>query len=119
MERLDVRLDAQSAQAGGANEALINGWIKAYDDDAVSSLHLPMFCDAFPPSPFTKLGVIGWVPTVELTVHVRATPANGWIQGQFETKDLRNGRMIENGKLWDSRGVLVAQSRQIGLVTQG
>ena len=62
------------------------------------------------------LGAIGWVPTIELTVHVRRRPAAGWIVGQFRTEDLLDGRMVENGALWDSTGALIAQSRQIGLV---
>jgi acyl-CoA thioesterase len=56
------------------------------------------------------------VPTVELTIHVRRRPAPGWILGQFRTEDLSEGRMIENGLLWDSTGQLVAQARQLALV---
>jgi acyl-CoA thioesterase len=59
---------------------------------------------------------LGWVPTIELTVHVRCRPSTGWILGRFRTVDLIDGRMIESGALWDSSGMLVAQSRQIGLV---
>ena len=55
---------------------------------------------------------------MELTVQVRGIPAPGWIKGEFITRDLRHGRMIEDGCLWDSAGQLVAQSRQIGLVMQ-
>jgi acyl-CoA thioesterase len=60
--------------------------------------------------------MVGWVPTIELTVHLRARPAPGWLLGQFSAEDLRDGRVIENGALWDSRGALVAQSRQLALV---
>ena len=77
-----------------------------------------LFCDTFPPSPFGQLGVVGWVPTVELTVHVRRRPEPGWILGRFRTDDLEQGRMIESGELWDSTGQLVAECRQIGLVMQ-
>jgi hypothetical protein len=38
--------------------------------------------------------------------------------GQFRTHDLSDGRMIEDGALWDSQGQLVVQSRQLGLVRQ-
>ena len=62
------------------------------------------------------LGKIGWVPTIELTVHVRQRPAPGWVCGQFVTEDLHDGRMIESGTLWDSTGALFARSRQLAML---
>jgi acyl-CoA thioesterase len=56
------------------------------------------------------------VPTVELTVQLRARPAPGWMLGRFQTHDLSEGRLVEDAALWDSRGRLVAQSRQLALV---
>ena len=114
--RLDTRLDPSSAEHGKSDIAELNGWNRFADDREPDSKSLPLFCDTFPPSPFAILGVIGWVPTVELTVHVRRRPNPGWIQAQFKSNDLCMGRMIEDGCLWDSTGALVAQSRQIGLV---
>ena len=78
-----------------------------------------LFADTFPPAVFGLLGVVGWVPTVELTVHVRRRPAPGWLLGQFRTQDLNDGRLIEDGALWDSTGNLVVQSRQLALVRLG
>ena len=94
------------------------GWIKFCDSTSVDSLALALFSDAFPPSIFSKLGRVGWVPTVELTVHVRNIPKEGWIMGHFFTDDLQNGSMVETGRLWDSDGRLVAQSRQLALMKQ-
>jgi len=116
LDRLDVRLDPATAVPGGSDRAAIGGWIRFVDDRPPDARSLPLFTDAFPPSPLTLLGVIGWVPTLELTVHVRRRPAPGWISTRFETDDLHQGRMVESGGLWDSTGALVAQSRQIGLV---
>ncbi|MEZ5560054.1 MAG: thioesterase family protein [Pseudomonadales bacterium] len=115
-ERLDVRLHPDLARPGSAARAQVAGWIRFRDGREPDAAALPLFADTFPPSPFALLGVVGWVPTVELTVHVRRRPAPGWIQTQFTTEDLQQGRMIESGLLWDSEGNLVAQSRQIGLV---
>ncbi|MEM7098716.1 MAG: thioesterase family protein [Pseudomonadota bacterium] len=118
IDRLDVYLDPRFSEAGGSEIARVQGWIRMADGSDPQSNHLPLFCDAFPPSVFTRLGVVGWVPTLELTVHVRARPVPGWVKGQFTTRDLNGGRMIESGALWDATGNLVAQSRQIGLVMQ-
>ncbi|MEM7078814.1 MAG: thioesterase family protein [Pseudomonadota bacterium] len=116
MDRVEVRLHPDQAQAGQAGAAEISGWIRQADGAPTSALMLPLFADAFPPSPFGLLGVVGWVPTLELTVHVRRRPAPGWIKGQLKTADLAGGRMIESGALWDADDRLVAQCRQLGLV---
>lgn len=116
--RLDVLLDPSQASPGQAGKAEISGWIRFADGRDIDTRGLLLFCDTFPPSPFGLLGVVGWVPTIELTVHIRRRPQPGWIVGRFQTDDLKDGRMIETGALWDSAGHLVAQCRQIGLVMQ-
>lgn len=116
LERLDTRLDPACAVPGAADQALIRGMIRFADGRAPDARALLLFTDSFPPSPLSKLGSVGWVPTLELTVHVRRRPAPGWIVAELSTDDLNDGRMVETGALWDSQGQLVAQSRQIGLV---
>jgi acyl-CoA thioesterase len=116
MSRLSVRLNPEQSVSGQSTEPVISGWIRFTDGREPDARSLLLFCDAFPPSPFGYLGNVGWVPTVELTVHVRQRPAAGWILGQFTTNHLADGRMIESGALWDSTGSLVAQSRQLGLI---
>jgi acyl-CoA thioesterase len=114
--RLDTRLHPDHARAGQLPVAEISGWNRFVDDRPPDTRSLLLFTDTFPPSPFSMLGVIGWVPTIELTVHVRRRPAPGWIQARLHCEDLHQGRMVESGALWDSNGDLVAQCRQIGLV---
>jgi len=113
--RVEVRIPPDRV-VGGSDEAVMEGWIRFVDGTPPSTMTLPLFADAFPPSLFPKLGRVGWVPTVELTVHVRRRPAEGWIQARLECDDLSGGRMIETGTLWDSTGQVVARSRQLGLL---
>ena len=116
MSKLDVRLNPQQMNAGPHQVPKLSGWIRHKDHRPVDVRSLLLFSDTFPPSTFVKLGNVGWVPTIELTIHVRRRPADGWVLAEFQTSDLSEGRMIETGCLWDSNGQLVAQSRQVGLV---
>lgn len=68
--------------------------------------------DALPPVTF-DLGLSGWVPTLELTAHVRAVPASGWLRVTHATRNHAGGLLEEDCEVWDSAGRLVAQSRQL------
>ncbi len=116
LSRVDVQvLPEHSAMVLGA-EPRMAGWIRFSDDRPPDSIGLALFADAFPPSLFSKLGPVGWVPTLEMTVQIRRRPAPGWLAATFETDDLTGGRFIETGTLWDSTGQVVAHSRQLGLL---
>ncbi len=118
-DKLDVMLHPGQARPGQAGIPEVSGWIRLKDGQVPDTHSLLLFCDTFPPSPLGQLGLVGWVPTIELTTHVRRRPAPGWILARFRTDDLHEGRMIESGALWDSQGQLVATCRQLGLVMQG
>lgn len=118
LDRLDIRLHPEEARAGAAGRARVSGWIRLRDGREPDALVSVLFADAFPPSVFGLLGMVGWVPTIELTVHLRRRPAPGWMLGSFQTHDLAGGRLIEDGALWDSTGHLVLQCRQLALVRQ-
>lgn len=117
MNRFDLRLppDSPWGRPGEGDPFEITGWIRLRDGaepDVVSAL---AFADAFPP---TLLGSVaaGWVPTLELTVHIRHRPAPGWLLGSFKTRVLLDGLMEEDGELWDCQGNPVALSRQLAMV---
>lgn len=116
LSRLDVRIDPELAEPGVGGRAEVAGWIRFRDGRPVDSAGLVLFADAFPPSLYSLLGRVGWVPTLELTVHVRRRPAPGWVRARFRTSDLTNGMLVEDGELWDSSGALVARSRQLALL---
>lgn len=116
LDRLEIRLHPDEARAGAAGRAQVTGWVRFADGRAPDAHAALLFADAFPPAIFGLLGVVGWVPTIELTVHLRRRPAAGWMLGRFTAEDLCDGRLIENGLLWDATGRLVAQSRQLALV---
>ena len=75
-----------------------------------------LFADAFPPAVHSVVERVGWVPTLELTVHVRRRPVAGWVQARIECDDVAGGWMIETATLWDASGAVVARARQLGLL---
>ncbi|HET9690369.1 MAG TPA: thioesterase family protein [Acidimicrobiales bacterium] len=93
----------------------ITGWIRLADGTEPDVLSLVTFADAFPPTVIGSVAA-GWVPTLELTVHVRARPVAGWLIGRFTTRFLIDGLLEEDGELWDADGRPVALSRQLAMV---
>ena len=76
--------------------------------------------DPLSPPPVTfDLGRPGWAPTLELTVHVRAVPAPGWLRVSHRTRNVAGGMFEEDCEVWDSAGRLVAQSRQLAMQPRG
>ena len=62
---------------------------------------------------------MAWTPTVELTTHVRARPAPGWLRCRFSTHFIAGGFLEEEGELWDETDRLVAHFRQLALLPRG
>ncbi len=116
LSRAEMRLHPDFANAGSLDEPVIDGWVRFADGTDPTTMSLPFFADCCPPSIFATHGRVGWVPTLELTVHVRRRPAPGWLQVRNRTEDCHGGRLIETGSIWDSTGSLVAQMRQVGLL---
>jgi hypothetical protein len=115
LSRFDLRVDPATAgwatgRPGG--RALIQAWFRLNNGREPDALALLLAVDAMPPTTF-ELGSPGWAPTLELTVHVRARPAAGWLRLRHETRNLAGGMFEEDCEVWDSAGRLVAQSRQL------
>ena len=114
-QRLDMRLDPSTAGwAVGkpSGEPVIRAWMRFADGRDPDPLALVLFADALPPTGFA-LGRIGWAPTVQLQVLVRALPAPGWCFVEARASEIAGGWGDEDYRIWDSAGRLVAQSRQL------
>lgn len=99
-----------------SGEALVRGWFRLRNGEAMDAIALTCAIDAFPPTIFNLNLPVGWTPTLELTVHVRRRPAPGWLACAFTTRFVSDGVLEEDGEIWDSEGHLVAQGRQLALV---
>lgn len=121
VKRYDMRLDPETAGfAAGrpSGRGLLQGWIRLADGTEPDALSLLAFLDAFPPVMF-DLGRFNWAPTMELTAHLRAVPAPGWIRAKLYTRNIAGGMFEEDCELWDSTGRMVAQSRQLARQPRG
>jgi acyl-CoA thioesterase len=117
--KVDVRLhpeDAGFREGHRSGQARMRGWFRLPDDEPMDGFALVLAADAFPPTIFNTDVPVAWTPTIELTVHVRARPAPGWLRCHFVTRFVTHGLLEVDGELWDADDRLVAQSRQLALV---
>lgn len=118
VDRFNMRLDPACAGSllGGppSGRALLQAWFEFVDQRPIDPIALLTVVDTLPPVTF-ELGMPGWAPTLELTVHVRAIPAPGLLRIRHRSGNVAAGLFEEDCEVWDSAGRLVAQSRQLAM----
>lgn len=115
LHRFDLRLDPDTvgwALGEPSHRGVIQGWLRMADGREPDPLMLLLAVDTLPPVSF-DMGLPGWAPTLELTAHVRARPAPGWLRVRTSTRNLAGGLLEEDAEVWDAQDRLVAQSRQL------
>lgn len=118
-ERLMLKLDPDTlgwALGAPSGRGEMRAWFGLADGRDPDPLSLLLAVDALPPTAF-ELGLKGWVPTVELTAHVRCRPAPGPLRVAITTRNLAGGFLEEDAEVWDTADRLVAQSRQLARFT--
>ncbi|GIU92031.1 MAG: hypothetical protein KatS3mg011_0937 [Acidimicrobiia bacterium] len=114
-ERFRYRVPPRTARALSGEptgETLIVGRLEFADGRPFDGLAMPLVADAFPPAVF-QLGLYGWTPTLEMTVHHRARPQPGPLTCRIQTRFLYDGIGEEDVEVWDASGRLVGLSRQL------
>ena len=123
MGRVDLRLHPDDLPTGAASlrgQLQLRGWFRWSDAEPLDTIGLIVAADAFPPTAFSANLPVGWVPTLELTTHVRERPVpDDWLRCSFTTRFITGGFIEEDGELWAESGRLIAQSRQLALIAQG
>ncbi|NGO79914.1 thioesterase family protein [Streptomyces sp. YC504] len=120
-DRLWLKLDPATlgwALGAPSGKGEMRSWFGLADGRDADPLSLLLAVDALPPTAF-ELGIQGWIPTVELTVHVRCRPAPGPLRIAITTRNLAGGFLEEDAEVWDSEDRLVAQSRQLARTPLG
>ncbi|EAQ00454.1 hypothetical protein JNB_09784 [Janibacter sp. HTCC2649] len=115
LDRVDIRIDpATAGWAIGqpARDGEMRAWIRFKDGREPDVASLPFFLDALPPVTMT-FGAMGWAPTIAFSGHIRSRPVPGWLRMRITTNNVIGGLFEEDAIIWDSRGRVVAQSRQL------
>jgi acyl-CoA thioesterase len=115
-ERVEYRAARLPGWSRGkpTGEPTVEFWMRFRDGRDADPLALAALVDAAAPA-VLELGVPGSA-TIELTVHLRAHPAPGWLACRSFTRHVIGGYHEEDFEIWDSGGRLVAQSRQFALL---
>jgi len=116
----DIR-SATGVTFGGGQAPDLIWWIRPPTHRPLDAAMLVAITDALPPPIFvTEVGPMA-VPTVDLTVHIRAMLSSvkwqpgDWVLARFMTQYASGGFLEEDGALWTADGVLIAHSRQLAL----
>jgi acyl-CoA thioesterase len=115
-ERFEYRYPVLPGWAGGpaSQEPDLPFWLRFRDGSDADLIALAAMVDAAAPA-VLELGAQGSA-TIELTVHLRAKPAPGWLACRAYTRHVIGDYHEEDFEIWDSTGALVAQSRQFALL---
>lgn len=121
MEHVDLRIEKRSlgfAAGHPSGRGELYGWLDLPHDEDFDALSLLYAVDAFPPATF-EVEMSGWVPTLELSVYVRAWPAPGPVRVLHKAHLIDAQRVDEVCWVWDSAGRLVAQGTQLAGIRLG
>lgn len=105
-----------------SREALAGGWIRLEEPQVVDACAIAAVTDAWVPPVFSRIREPMIVPTVDLTIHFRASlplpdaSADDYVLVVFRTEAAKEGFLEESGEVWSSDGTLMAQSRQLAAV---
>ncbi|SDJ10941.1 Thioesterase-like superfamily protein [Frankineae bacterium MT45] len=121
MDQVDLRIEPEtfgfvSQRPAGLGE--LRGWLALPADEPFDPAALLYAVDAFPPATF-DIEMTGWVPTLELTVYIRALPAPGPVQVLQRAQLIDAQRVDEVCYVWDSTGRLVAHGTQLAGIRLG
>ncbi len=121
MEHVEVRLEPDSyerAVVRPAGRGELRGWLGLPRGEPFDPVSLLYAVDGYPPATF-DIERAGWVPTLELSVYVRALPAPGPVRVLQRAQLVDAQRVDEACFVWDRTGRLVAQGTQLALIRLG
>lgn len=121
LDQVDLRIEPDSFGFGRgrpSGRGELRGWLTLPEDETFDPVSLLFAVDAFPPATF-DIELTGWVPTLELTVYVRALPSPGPVRVLQKAHLIDSQRVDESCWVWDSRGRVVAHGTQLAGIRLG
>ncbi len=126
---LPLAQDGQPMETGG--------WIGLVEPRPLDALALAFFTDALIPTPFVRIGAPAPAPTIDITIHFRTAlpsrPADGrpaipspaarsdpyeLVLARARARLVHEGFFTEDTHIWAADGTLLAQSRQLALLSR-
>lgn len=113
------------APFSAGDEALAGGWLRLAEPEVADAAVIAFYTDAWLPAPFSRLRRPAPAPTVDLTIHFRATlphpglEADTPVLARFVSRTSAGGFFEEDGELWAPDGTLLAHSRQLAILMPG
>lgn len=119
-QRYETRWAIGAPPLSRAPEAVTGGWIRLADRRPLDHLLIAALTDAWMPPVFSRLDERVGVPTVDLTIHFRATvdpsEVHEWCLVRFRSQMAADGFVEEDGEVWSRSGRLLAHSRQLAMM---
>jgi acyl-CoA thioesterase len=104
----------------------LGGWLGLAEPRPVDALALAFFADALIPAPFMRMPRPNPAPTIDLTIHFRASmprqpqpDPNELVLARIRGGLIHEGFFEEDGLIWAADGTLLAQSRQLAILLPG
>jgi acyl-CoA thioesterase len=119
--RFATQLAVGSPPFSGEDDDTTGGWMAfaGTDPSPLDPVALALLSDSWLPAPFVRMQQPVGAPTIDLTIHFRARSEGltGPALAVFRSRTSAEGFFEEDGELWSKDGTLLAQSRQLALLT--
>jgi acyl-CoA thioesterase len=120
----DYRQGIGDPPFSGSAHARIGGWLRLREPHLPDAPLVAAYTDAWMPCVFPRLRAPIAAPTVDLTIHFRATlppptaTPDDYYLCVLSSRLGTEGFFEEDAEVWSADGVLLAQSRQLALLPQ-
>ena len=115
VDRIDQRVDPTTAW-GTKPGPFVRGWMRLLDDEPLDTVALVLASDSMAPTVFNTHLRPSWVPTVQMTIHIRNRPTTEWLLLDSHTRFVTGGMFEVDNTIFDQQGTILAHSRQLQLL---
>lgn len=119
LSHVAIRLDPYSSgwiHGEVHDRSIQKGWLAFREERIYDIPALLLMADVIPPAVFVSLGLVAWVPTIELSINIRNMPHSQWLKFYSRTRFITCGLLETDGEIWDEEERLVLLSRQIAQI---